>query len=238
MSIHPTQQQLKLYSEGALSDVDGFAIALHLEQCSECKAQVAELEAASATAIFDQEATVQEDTEVGQGIEDSQSETLQAMLADITSLEIEVVAEPAEQRRDPIKTVTTPNGKEFTLPKGLGRHVDRIGAWRNYGGKIYSATVELDTYARINLLYINEDAQVPQHTHKGQETTVILHGGFSDEDGHYHAGDYLARDASHKHSPYTKVGEDCLCLTVLTEPMVFTQGVARVFNLFGKGMFP
>lgn len=238
MSNHPTQQQLKLYSEGALSDVDGFAIALHLEQCRECKAQVAELEAASASAIFGQDAAVEADTELGLGIEDSPIESLQAMLADITSLEIEAVAAPVEHGRESVKTVTTPNGKRFTLPKGLGRHVDRIGAWRNYGGKIYSATVELDTYARINLLYINEDAQVPQHTHKGQETTVILHGGYSDEDGHYHAGDYLARDASRKHSPYTKVGEDCLCLTVLTEPMVFTQGVARVFNLFGKGMFP
>ncbi|MDW3642705.1 transcriptional regulator, partial [Vibrio sp. 1291-1] len=26
--------------------------------------------------------------------------------------------------------------------------------------------------------------------------------------------------------------------TVLTEPMIFTQGVARIFNLFGKGLYP
>ncbi|MDW1892488.1 transcriptional regulator, partial [Vibrio sp. Vb1574] len=24
----------------------------------------------------------------------------------------------------------------------------------------------------------------------------------------------------------------------LTEPMIFTQGVARIFNLFGKGLYP
>lgn len=91
---------------------------------------------------------------------------------------------------------------------------------------------------RINLLYIAEGVKIPQHTHKGIESTLILHGGFSDEEGHYEAGDYLVKDASDKHSPFTKADEDCLCLTVLTEPMVFTQGVARIFNLFGKGMYP
>ncbi len=48
----------------------------------------------------------------------------------------------------------------------------------------------------------------------------------------------MQRDASVKHSPKTKTGEDCLCLTVLTDPLIFTQGVARVFNLFGKGLYP
>lgn len=72
-------------------------------------------------------------------------------------------------------------------------------------------------------MYISEDVRIPQHTHKGQESTLVLHGGFSDEDGHYEVGDVLVRDASVKHSPFTKPGEDCLCLTVLTEPMIFTQ---------------
>lgn len=66
----------------------------------------------------------------------------------------------------------------------------------------------------------------------------MLHGSFGDEDGEYQAGDFLLRDASVKHSPRTKADTDCLCLTVLTEPMVFTQGVARIFNMFGRGMYP
>lgn len=53
-------------------------------------------------------------------------------------------------------------------------------------------------------MYIAEDVKIPQHTHRGMESTLILHGGFSDEDGHYEAGDYLVKDASIKHSPYTQ----------------------------------
>ncbi|MDN2481868.1 ChrR family anti-sigma-E factor [Vibrio agarivorans] len=229
MKIHPSQEQLIQYCEGTLSDVDGFTIALHLEQCSECKAKARELEAQCANLLFG--------AEVDSGSHTNDSTVMNEMLDAITALESSTqIQQDVYQVKHAI--IRTPNGKEFVLPKALSRHVERIGDWKNYGGKVYSASVDLDTQARVNLLYINEDAQVPQHTHKGEETTVILHGGFSDEDGHYHAGDYLTRDASHKHAPFTQAGEDCLCLTVLTEPMIFTQGVARIFNLFGKGMYP
>ena len=129
-------------------------------------------------------------------------------------------------------------GKDFKLPKTLSRFSDLVGEWKSYGGKVYSAQIDLGEEARVNLMYISEDVRIPQHTHKGQESTLVLQGGFSDEDGHYEVGDVLVRDASSKHSPFTKPGEDCLCLTVLTEPMIFTQGVARIFNMFGKGMYP
>ncbi|MDR9830184.1 ChrR family anti-sigma-E factor [Vibrio sp. FNV 38] len=229
MKIHPSQQQLSDYSEGLMDDVSGFTIAIHLEQCLECKRQVADMEVMSADLLFNGdflESKVQ--------FNDSE---LEDMLAAITSVGVADSVQAPTSSLEQFE-VTTPNGRTFMLPKALSRHAQHIGDWRNYGGKVYSANIALDTKARINLLYINQDAQVPQHTHKGEETTIILHGGFSDEDGHYHAGDFLVRDASHKHAPHTKVGEDCLCLTVLTEPMIFTQGVARIFNLFGKGMYP
>lgn len=229
MNIHPSKQQLLDYCEGALNDVDGFTIALHLEQCSECRRLVSELEHRCADSVFNAE-PVNDPSLVS-------DESFKNMLSTITDMEPTGASAFITPTRHNA-TVTTPNGKTFQLPSPLSRHAERISDWKNYGGKVYSASIELDTQARVNLLYINEDAQVPQHTHKGEETTVILHGGFSDEDGHYHAGDYLVRDASHKHAPFTQKGEDCLCLTVLTEPMIFTQGVARIFNLFGKGMYP
>lgn len=129
-------------------------------------------------------------------------------------------------------------GKSFELPKTLVRFSDLVGSWRSYGGKVFSAQIDLGEDARVSLMYIGENVQIPQHTHRGLESTLVLHGGFSDEDGQYEEGDLMVRDASVKHSPFTQEGEDCLCLTVLTEPMIFTQGVARIFNLFGKGLYP
>lgn len=220
MSYHPNQHLLQAYVEGSLDAVDGFTVATHLESCPTCKKQVQELESRYGEALMSLDA-----------FDDNNFDD---MLNDILQ------TEPAPESARPIRKPTSieVNGKIFQLPLSLSRFRDKLGEWKSYGGKVYSAPIDIGDSVRVNLMYISEDVKIPQHTHKGIESTLILHGGFSDEDGHYEAGDYLVKDASIKHSPYTQKGEDCLCLTVLTEPMIFTQGVARIFNLFGKGMYP
>ncbi|NRF24708.1 cupin domain-containing protein [Vibrio coralliilyticus] len=220
MSYHPNQHMLQAYVEGSLDAVDGFTVATHLESCPTCKKQVQELESRYGEALMSLDA-----------FDDNNFDD---MLNDILQ------TEPAPEGARPIRKPTSieVNGKTFQLPLSLSRFRDKLGEWKSYGGKVYSAPIDIGDSVRVNLMYISEDVKIPQHTHKGIESTLILHGGFSDEDGHYEAGDYLVKDASIKHSPYTQKGEDCLCLTVLTEPMIFTQGVARIFNLFGKGMYP
>ena len=220
MSYHPNQHMLQAYVEGSLDAVDGFTVATHLESCPTCKKQVQELESRYGEALMSLDA-----------FDDNNFDD---MLNDILQ------TEPAPESVRPIRKPTSieVNGKTFQLPLSLSRFRDKLGEWKSYGGKVYSAPIDIGDSVRVNLMYISEDVKIPQHTHKGIESTLILHGGFSDKDGHYEAGDYLVKDASIKHSPYTQKGEDCLCLTVLTEPMIFTQGVARIFNLFGKGMYP
>ncbi|MCM5508873.1 ChrR family anti-sigma-E factor [Vibrio sp. SCSIO 43169] len=220
MSYHPNQHMLQAYVEGSLDAVDGFTVATHLVSCPTCKKQVQELESRYGEALMSLDA-----------FDDNNFDD---MLNDILQ------TEPAPESARPIRKPTSieVNGKTFQLPLSLSRFRDKLGEWKSYGGKVYSAPIDIGDSVRVNLMYISEDVKIPQHTHKGVESTLILHGGFSDEDGHYEAGDYLVKDASIKHSPYTQKGEDCLCLTVLTEPMIFTQGVARIFNLFGKGMYP
>ncbi|MFH0270297.1 ChrR family anti-sigma-E factor [Vibrio jasicida] len=220
MNKHPDNNLLEAYASGSIDAVSGLVVATHLETCSKCRAYVNQLEAARADVVI--ESSVMEyDVE------------FDSMFNDI------ITAEPKSDSiiiKDVARVAVA--GKDFKLPKTLSRFSDLVGEWKSYGGKVYSAQIDLGEDARVNLMYISEDVRIPQHTHKGQESTLVLHGGFSDEDGHYEVGDVLVRDASVKHSPFTKAGEDCLCLTVLTEPMIFTQGVARIFNLFGKGMYP
>lgn len=220
MSYHPSIEMLRAYVEGEVSPTDGFAIATHVEACPICRQKCAQLETSAAESFAFADVPA--------------SDEFDAIFDKIVALE--EAPEPFDFNRK-AKTVVV-NGKEFTLPLSLSRFSEHIGEWKNYGGKVFSAEVPLGEQARVSLLYIAEDVQIPQHTHKGYESTLVLHGGFSDEDGHYEAGDYLIKDASVKHSPFTRPGEDCLCMTVLTEPLLFTQGVARVFNLFGKGLYP
>ncbi|MGR5156032.1 ChrR family anti-sigma-E factor [Vibrio owensii] len=220
MNKHPDKILLEAYASGSIDAVSGLVVATHLETCSKCRAYVNEFEAEQASvAVSDIASEYDADFDI--------------MFNDIIS------AEPTPESvviKDIAKVEVA--GKDFKLPKTLSRFSDLVGEWKSYGGKVYSAQLDLGEDARVNLMYISEDVRIPQHTHKGQESTLVLHGGFSDEDGHYEAGDMMVRDGSVKHSPFTKPGEDCLCLTVLTEPMIFTQGVARIFNMFGKGMYP
>ncbi|NAX22798.1 ChrR family anti-sigma-E factor [Vibrio sp. V39_P1S14PM300] len=225
MSYHPEQHLLDAYAAGSIDAVHGLAVATHLESCSRCRALVAVKERECAQAVMNGPATL-----VANG-----SEEFAGMFEAIVALD------PIQPKavQAPPTAVLEVNGKQFRLPGTLSKHVRQIGEWRSYGGKVYSAAMDLgEDNVRVNLMYIAEDVHIPQHTHKGLESTLVLHGGFSDEDGHYEAGDFMTRDASVRHSPFTRTGEDCLCMTVLTEPMLFTQGVARIFNLFGKGLYP
>lgn len=220
MSYHPIPSLIEAYAGGTLDDATAFSVATHIESCPHCRRLVLQAE---------------------QRLGNELSSAVCSDIPNSDSMFDNIVA--LEQNSEPFRLPRLPtsievNGKKFRLPLSLSRFKDNISEWKSYGGKVFSASVELSCDARVSLLYISENVKIPQHTHKGTEATLVLHGGFSDEDGHYEVGDYLHKDASAKHSPFTREGEDCLCLTVLTEPMIFTQGVARVFNMFGKGLYP
>ncbi len=219
MTYHPTTTLLESYATGNIGAVEGLVVATHLETCSQCRAQVEDFERKHALVL--------------ESAQDEYDVSMDSILDDIVLLD--VVNEPLTLRQ---KAKIEVNGKEFELPKALSHLPSMMSEWRSYGGKVFSSTIELGEEERVNFLYIGEGVQVPQHSHKGTESTLVLHGSFSDEDGEYNVGDYITADASTKHAPQTQPGQDCLCLTVLSDPMIFTQGVARVFNLFGRGMYP
>nr|WP_319555162.1 ChrR family anti-sigma-E factor [uncultured Vibrio sp.] len=219
MNKHPDNKLLEAYASGSIDAVSGLVVATHLETCSKCRDFVNRVEAEQANVVSDLPCGyVPEFDEMFNNIVTAPPMTDSVIIRDSAKVSVA--------------------GKSFELPKTLSRFSDLVGSWRSYGGKVYSAQIDFGEDARVNLMYISENVQIPQHTHKGVESTLILHGGFSDEDGEYEEGDLMIRDGSVKHSPFTKAGEDCLCLTVLTEPMIFTQGVARIFNMFGKGLYP
>ncbi|MFG0606377.1 ChrR family anti-sigma-E factor [Vibrio mimicus] len=226
MSYHPDYALLANYVEGELDCAHGLAITAHLEICPHCRDIVHEIEGELGERLNQQSA---------------QAVVLPAE-ADWQHMFDSIVALP-QHPAAPITVKTCPtlvkvNGKQIAIPKALARLVKQEQAWRSYGGKVFSLPLRSEENVRMNLMYISQGVSIPQHTHKGFESTLVLHGGFSDENGHYEVGDFIQHDGQVCHSPRTPQGQDCLCLTVLTEPMVFTQGVARIFNLFGKGLYP
>ena len=124
-------------------------------------------------------------------------------------------------------------GQSFTLPRALRSVVRK--EWLNLG-KISRARLDFEDEPRhASLLHIAEGGQVPAHTHKGFEITLLLQGSFDDEMGHYSAGDFVWLDGKHTHNPITQEG--CVCLTVSSDALHFTKGVSQLFNPLGKFIY-
>lgn len=89
------------------------------------------------------------------------------------------------------------------------------------------------------MLRIKPGGKAATHTHTGDEYTLILEGGFSDESGIYGEGDFLLRNGSHKHKPIATKDKECLCLTVTDAPIEFTGFFTRWLNpLIRKSHLP
>ena len=77
---------------------------------------------------------------------------------------------------------------------------------------------------------IKAGTAMPLHSHDGHELTLVLAGGFSDDDKHFLPGDVAVADASVNHRPVADPGEDCLCLAVTDAPLRLTGPFGRLLN--------
>ncbi len=85
-----------------------------------------------------------------------------------------------------------------------------------------------------SLLWVRAGRAMPSHTHHGTELTLVLQGGFSDQDGHYATGDVAYADGDIDHKPLADKGEDCICFAVTAGRLELTGPVGRWFAPFMK----
>lgn len=83
-----------------------------------------------------------------------------------------------------------------------------------------------------SLLWVRAGRSMPSHTHHGTELTLVLQGGFKDQDGHYETGDLAFADGDIDHKPIADEGEDCICFAVTAGRLQLTGPVGRWFAPF------
>ncbi|WP_417693104.1 ChrR family anti-sigma-E factor [Roseibium sp.] len=83
-----------------------------------------------------------------------------------------------------------------------------------------------------SLLWVRAGKAMPSHTHSGTELTLILKGGYSDDDGHFETGDIAFADHEIDHKPIADEGEDCICFTVTEGSLRLTGPIGRLFAPF------
>jgi len=228
---HPNQQLLLAHAKGELSLSMAIAVSAHCALCDTCKTAVAQYTKEAASLAFNQEEiadTTADKADISAHsiafMEYDVPEELQTMLA-------QILCQP--------ESTTTPSyeplfvsvkNQQYSVPSVFRQHLDY--PWQQLG-KVSRMRFDLDEMnTRASLLHIDALGEIPQHTHKGYELTLLLAGEFSDINGHYVPGDFIMLDQHTKHAPKTLEG--CLCYTVLNAPLHFTKGLSKLLNPIGE----
>jgi putative transcriptional regulator len=206
---HPDETLLLAYAAGQLDPAMRLLVAVHLHFCAPCRADAA-LGAAAGGALLEQTQPV--------------SLAADALARALTRLD----------RVDaPNPSVISNDNTPLSLRAFMGRDLSAVG-WRPMGPNLGYVTLYRGGGLTLRLLRGSPGSDVGAHSHRGQEYTLVLKGGYRDETGAYGPGDFQAASSDVTHNPVADPGEDCINLAVTTGGLRF-QGLGRnlVAKLFG-----
>lgn len=213
---HPSSELLFDYATGAMTEARSLAIAAHLSLCAECRGAVGRFEAVGGAMIADAPPDRDRDERLLQ-------ETLVRLDAPLPA----TATPPAIDART-----------KAALPSPVWPYVaDGIDAlaWKSVGIGIREALLPVATAGhRVSLLRIAAGRAIAQHTHGGEELTLVLAGGFSDRGEHYGRGDFAFADPTMEHRPVADADSECLCLAVTGAPPRLTGFFGRLIAPFIK----
>ena len=212
---HPSDDYLIAYAAGSLEEPLSLVVATHLALCPRCRKEVERLEALGGVLLEDEVA----------------AETA----TDDRSLErvLDRLDAPAPITAAPKPRQAVPDDLRVPAPLRdyLGGGLEQLD-WKAHKGFDEAELLSDTPGFRTRLMRIKSGTAMPAHTHRGNELTLVLTGGFSDEQGHFLRGDLAEADPSVKHQPIADPGEDCICLAVTDAPLRLTGPVGRLLNPF------
>lgn len=213
VKFHPSLSLLEQYSEGTLTAEVALVVAAHLDFCPHCQSLHRDIEADLACSFAQQPAAA------------ASGQDWQQMLESILAAPATTTEQPSYSKDVSLKV----GDHQFKLPRSLQRIAQKRSKWLSLGG-IATAKLPGTAEHHLSLLCIETGTEVPLHTHKGMEITLVLAGEMVDEMGRYAAGDLIINTPDHTHTPRNLSNEPCLCLSVLTAPLQFKQGLTRLLN--------
>ena len=133
-------------------------------------------------------------------------------------------AQIKEQSR--INTPTDPFLNQ--LPVSLQVHLaDKKIKWKSFKDVKIATILPKDNNEKLELIHVMPGAKIPQHTHEGNESFLVLHGSYSDEYGSYKQGTVQVRSDDHHHTPIGHTQTGCVGLA-------YTHGKIKFSGKFGK----
>jgi putative transcriptional regulator len=89
---------------------------------------------------------------------------------------------------------------------------ERGRGWKSATRGVSQLQLNLSGRAKAEIIRIEAGTAVPRHSHKGQELSLCLVGGYSDGRGAYGPGDVSVADPSVRHQP--KADDDGACFVL------------------------
>ncbi|MBB1441326.1 cupin domain-containing protein [Shewanella sp. SG41-4] len=227
INYHPDQHLLSLHAKGELPLSMSIAISAHAEYCPHCQQQLSQI----TTALSEQQF---ESVTTHQSIDSNANHQLDALLDNLLNSTLDTLEIEQASTVDLIEDNSVSiKGQHYPLPRVFRKQIN--ASWQGIG-KV--SRLRLDTgepQARASLLHIDANGEIPEHTHKGTELTLLLAGEFSDCYNTYKPGDFMLLDKEHQHSPKTLEG--CLCYTIVDAPLYFTKGFSKLLNPIGDLLY-
>jgi len=114
------------------------------------------------------------------------------------------------------------------LPVSLQVHLaDKKIKWKSFKDVKIATILPKDNNEKLELIHVMPGAKIPQHTHEGNESFLVLHGSYSDEYGSYEQGTVQVRSDDHHHTPIGHTQTGCVGLA-------YTHGKIKFSGKFGK----
>ncbi len=213
ITSHPSNALVLDYASGSLAEGMALAIASHASLCRACSERIGKLERLGGELLQEVETA------------DADGGSLAAMLLRLEEPEPFVAPPP------PLDAETN-----SLLPKPLRQYVGgslKDLAWKRVGRMYEEVRLPLSRKnLKVSLMRLKPGSLMPQHTHRGQEITLVLAGGYTDNGRAFIRGDFDAKGPSHKHQPVVDEDGECLCFVVLDAPVRLTGTLGRLVNPF------
>jgi putative transcriptional regulator len=210
---HPPFDLVVDYATGVAGEGIALAVAAHASLCPACRAQIRNIEAIGGALL--------------NGIEpEPVSEDLLTTLMNRLDEELEPEAGAVVADAETRKVIPAP-----LLPY-VATGLDKL-PWRSVGRLFQEFRLPLASKdVKASLMKLRPGSLMPQHTHRGQEITLVLAGGYRDGEEQFLRGDFSVRTPSDVHQPVADDDGPCLCLAVLDAPLKLTGAVGRLVNPF------
>ena len=106
--------------------------------------------------------------------------------------------------------------------------------WSSAGRGLSIMKLDVESDTECELLRIEPGCGAPQHTHDGNEFTLVITGQFSDGRGTYRPGDISIAGPDDVHRPIADEGEICLALAVRDGGLRFTGMLGLIQRVLGR----